>query len=96
LGIGRAGELCEKFLAEVAETFVRDEISQLIVAGGETSGAVVTKLGLDLLRIGPEIAPGVPWTLASGASREIALALKSGNFGSEDFFVNAWRFLGPR
>jgi uncharacterized protein YgbK (DUF1537 family) len=96
LGIGRAGELCEKFLAEVAETFVRDEISQLIVAGGETSGAVVTKLGLDLLRIGPEIAPGVPWTLASGASREIALALKSGNFGSEDFFINAWRFLGPR
>jgi 3-dehydrotetronate 4-kinase len=96
LGIDRAGELCERFLAEVAETFVRDEISQLIVAGGETSGAVVTKLGLDLLRIGPEIAPGVPWTLASGTSREIALALKSGNFGAEDFFVNAWRFLGPR
>jgi uncharacterized protein YgbK (DUF1537 family) len=96
LGIGRAGELCEKFLAEVAEVFVSDEISQLIVAGGETSGAVVTKLGLDLLRIGPEIAPGVPWTLASGKSREIALALKSGNFGSEDFFVNAWRFLGAR
>jgi 3-dehydrotetronate 4-kinase len=96
LGIDRAGELCERFLAEVAETFVRDEISQLIVAGGETSGAVVTKLGLDLLRIGPEIAPGVPWTLASGTSREIALALKSGNFGSEDFFVDAWRFLGPR
>jgi len=96
LGIDRAGQLCERFLAEVAESFVRDEISQLIVAGGETSGAVVTKLGLDLLRIGPEIAPGVPWTLASGTSREIALALKSGNFGSEDFFVNAWRFLGPR
>jgi 3-dehydrotetronate 4-kinase len=96
LGIERAGQLCERFLAEVAESFVTDEISQLIVAGGETSGAVVTKLGLDLLRIGPEIAPGVPWTLASGPSREIALALKSGNFGSEDFFVNAWRFLGPQ
>lgn len=96
LGIDRAGQLCERFLAEVAESFVSDEISQLIVAGGETSGAVVTKLGLDLLRIGPEIAPGVPWTLASGRSREIALALKSGNFGSEDFFINAWRFLGPR
>jgi uncharacterized protein YgbK (DUF1537 family) len=96
LGIGRAGELCEKFLAEVAEVFVSDEISQLIVAGGETSGAVVTKLGLDLLRIGPEIAPGVPWTLASGKSREIALALKSGNFGSEDFFLKAWQFLGPQ
>jgi 3-dehydrotetronate 4-kinase len=95
LGVERAGDLCERFLAAVAEHFVDDEILQLIVAGGETSGAVVTKLGLDLLRIGPEIDPGVPWTLASGSSREIALALKSGNFGSEEFFVNAWRLLGP-
>ena len=93
LGVDRAGELCEKFLATVAGSFVDDEILQLIVAGGETSGAVVTKLGLDLLRIGPEIDPGVPWTLAFGGRREIALALKSGNFGSEDFFVNAWRLL---
>ncbi len=95
LGVHRAGDLCERFLAEIAENFVDDGILQLIVAGGETSGAVVTKLGLDLLRIGPEIDPGVPWTLASGGSREIALALKSGNFGSEEFFVNAWRLLGP-
>ena len=95
MGVERAGELCEKFLASVASNFVDDGITQLIVAGGETSGAVVTKLGLDLLRIGPEIDPGVPWTLASGGSREIALALKSGNFGSEEFFVNAWRLLGP-
>jgi 3-dehydrotetronate 4-kinase len=93
LGADRAGDLCERFLATVADNFVEDEILQLIVAGGETSGAVVTKLGLDLLRIGPEIDPGVPWTLASGGSREIALALKSGNFGSEEFFVNAWRLL---
>jgi 3-dehydrotetronate 4-kinase len=93
LGADRAGDLCERFLATVAGNFVDDEILQLIVAGGETSGAVVTKLGLDLLRIGPEIDPGVPWTLASGGSREIALALKSGNFGSEEFFVNAWRLL---
>jgi 3-dehydrotetronate 4-kinase len=96
LGIDRAGQLCERFLADVAESFVSDGIWQLIIAGGETSGAVVTKLGLDLLRIGPEIAPGVPWTLASGPSREIALALKSGNFGSEDFFLKAWQFLGPQ
>jgi uncharacterized protein YgbK (DUF1537 family) len=95
LGVGLAGDLCERFLAAVASKFVDDHILQLIVAGGETSGAVVTKLGLDLLRIGPEIDPGVPWTLASGGHREIALALKSGNFGSEDFFVNAWRLLGP-
>jgi len=94
LGADRAGDLCENFLAAVADNFVDDGVLQLIVAGGETSGAVVAKLGLDLLRIGPEIDPGVPWTLASGGSREIALALKSGNFGSEDFFVNAWRRLG--
>jgi 3-dehydrotetronate 4-kinase len=93
LGAGRAGELCEKFLAAVASNFVDENISQLIVAGGETSGAVVTKLGVDLLRIGPEIDPGVPWTIASGNKREIALALKSGNFGSEDFFLSAWRHL---
>jgi uncharacterized protein YgbK (DUF1537 family) len=94
LGVALAGDLCERFLAAVASKFVDDDILQLIVAGGETSGAVVTKLGLDLLRIGPEIDPGVPWTLASGGHREVVLALKSGNFGSEDFFVNAWRLLG--
>ena len=94
LGADRAGDLCERFLAAVAGHFVDDEVLQLIVAGGETSGAVVTKLGVDLLRIGREIDPGVPWTLASGGRREFALALKSGNFGSEEFFVNAWRHLG--
>ncbi len=94
-GVDRSGDLCERFLAAVAEKFVEDDISQMIVAGGETAGAVVTKLGLNLLRIGPEIDPGVPWTLASGLNRTISLALKSGNFGSEDFFVNAWRLLGP-
>jgi uncharacterized protein YgbK (DUF1537 family) len=95
LGAGHAGDLCERFLAAIAHHLVEDEIRQLIVAGGETSGAVVTKLGIDLLRIGPEIDPGVPWTLASGGRHEIALALKSGNFGSEEFFVNAWQLLGP-
>jgi uncharacterized protein YgbK (DUF1537 family) len=91
LGAQRAGELCENFLAEVAQQIVDHGVSQLIVAGGETSGAVVSKLNLRVLHIGPEIDPGVPWTLASGDHRKIALALKSGNFGSEQFFVNAWR-----
>jgi 3-dehydrotetronate 4-kinase len=94
LGVEQAGYLCEELLASVASKFVDDGITQLIVAGGETSGAVVQKLGLDLLRIGPEIDPGVPWTLASSGTREIALALKSGNFGSEEFFLNAWGRLG--
>jgi 3-dehydrotetronate 4-kinase len=94
LGVEQAGYLCESFLAAVAAKFVDDGITQLIVAGGETSGAIVQKLEIDLLRIGPEIDPGVPWTLTSSGTRQIALALKSGNFGSEEFFVNAWRLLG--
>jgi 3-dehydrotetronate 4-kinase len=93
LGAERAGKLCESFLAEVAQHIVDDGVSRLIVAGGETSGAVVSKLGLNLLRIGPEIDPGVPWTLATGNGRTIALALKSGNFGSEEFFIRAWQHL---
>ena len=93
LGAQQAGELCEKFLAEVARQLVDQGVSQLIVAGGETSGAVVSKLGLNVLHIGPEIDPGVPWTLAVGNNHEIALALKSGNFGSDQFFVDAWRLL---
>jgi uncharacterized protein YgbK (DUF1537 family) len=94
LGVEQAGFLCETLLASVASKFIDGGITQLIVAGGETSGAVVQKLGLELLRIGPEIDPGVPWTLALNGTQEIALALKSGNFGSEEFFVKAWSRLG--
>jgi uncharacterized protein YgbK (DUF1537 family) len=61
----------------------------LIVAGGETSGAVLAALGVTRLRIGPCIDPGVHWTVSEGEVR-LALALKSGNFGSEDFFQKAW------
>jgi 3-dehydrotetronate 4-kinase len=93
IGIEPAGILCERFLALIAAKFASEGFSQFIVAGGETSGAVVKELGIDYLRIGPEIAPGVPWTLAFGAKRKIALALKSGNFGSEQFFIEAWQLL---
>ncbi len=58
------------------------------MAGGETSGAVVSALGVTALRIGPEIDPGVPWTETLG-TRRLALALKSGNFGGDDFFTKA-------
>ena len=58
-----------------------------MVAGGETSGAVVNALGARALRIGPEIDPGVPWTYAESAG--VHLALKSGNFGARDFFLKA-------
>ena len=61
---------------------------RLVVAGGETSGAVVSALGIDALEIGPQIEPGVPATLSLDEPR-VALALKSGNFGSRDFFTKA-------
>ena len=62
----------------------------LVVAGGETAGAVVAALGIEGLRIGREIDPGVPWTTTlSGPPLE--LALKSGNFGSDDFFLKAFQ-----
>jgi uncharacterized protein YgbK (DUF1537 family) len=62
------------------------------VAGGETAGSVVGALGIHGLRIGQEIDPGVPWTASLGA-KPIALALKSGNFGADDFFLKAFQKL---
>ncbi len=79
-------------MAEVAAKLPAAGFTRLLVAGGETSGAVVQALGVKALSIGPEIAPGVPWTL-SRSGPEIALALKSGNFGGPDFFLKAWEFL---
>jgi len=93
LGATHAGELVERALADIAIGLVKLGVGQLIVAGGETSGAVVGALGVKGLRIGPEIDPGVPWTAAlqdGSEARPLALALKSGNFGSEDFFIKAW------
>ncbi len=63
-------------------------VTRFIVAGGETSGAVVQALGIKALRIGPPIAPGVPVTQALG-DKPLLLALKSGNFGGRDFFAKA-------
>lgn len=92
LGRDAAGALVERLLAEVAQGFAAAGVTRLVVAGGETSGAVVGALGVSMLEIGPEIDPGVPWTLAAdGAS--MALALKSGNFGAPDFFTKALEML---
>jgi uncharacterized protein YgbK (DUF1537 family) len=92
LGVEQAGNLVEIALASIALGLVRAGVGQMIVAGGETSGAVVKALGVKGLRIGPEIDPGVPWTstLHDDGTPPLALALKSGNFGSEDFFLKAW------
>ena len=90
LGRDDAGQLIEATLARVAAALVANGFNRLIVAGGETSGAVVNGLGVKALAIGPEIDPGVPWTRAIGYTQDLVLALKSGNFGTEDFFVKAW------
>jgi uncharacterized protein YgbK (DUF1537 family) len=90
LGREAAGALIEDALAEVAEGLVARGVRNLVVAGGETSGAVVTRLGVRSLRIGGEIDPGVPWTLAEGSGPAMKLALKSGNFGAPDFFLKAF------
>lgn len=93
LGRERAGSLIEYFLAETALGLKAAGVRRLIVAGGETSGAVVGALAPDALFIGPEIDPGVPWTLTLGQTEPMALALKSGNFGAPDFFLKAWDLL---
>lgn len=92
LGTEKAGNMIETLLGKIAQGALQAGVTRLIVAGGETSGAVVNALGVKALQIGPEIAPGVPWTrVVSGP--DIVLALKSGNFGQEDFFLRAWELL---
>lgn len=93
LGMARAGQLVEDALAEVARAAFALGASRFVVAGGETSGAVTKALAVDRLDIGPEIAPGVPWTFCESAGRPIALTLKSGNFGDVDFFFKACQVL---
>ena len=95
LGVGRAGALIEQALAQIAQGLVTAGVRRLVVAGGETSGAVVGALGIRGLRIGPQIDPGVPWT-ESLDDKPIALALKSGNFGSLDFFSKALKQIEQR
>ncbi|UUD63708.1 four-carbon acid sugar kinase family protein [Pseudomonas seleniipraecipitans] len=94
-GTQQVGERIEAALAAVARGLVEQQgIGQLLVAGGETSGAVVGALGIEGLRIGASIDPGVPWTQTLGQSgKPLALALKSGNFGSADFMIKAWEKL---
>jgi uncharacterized protein YgbK (DUF1537 family) len=87
LGAAQAGELVERCLAQIAHALVERGVQRLVVAGGETSGAVVNALGVTQLRIGAPICPGVPWTQAEG--RPLQLALKSGNFGGPAFFAEA-------
>jgi len=89
-GVQHVGERIEQALASIAQGLVRLGVGQLIVAGGETSGACVQALGITQMHIGAQIDPGVPWCHAQAASGGVHIALKSGNFGSEDFFVKAF------
>lgn len=95
LGVERAGYLVEEALSQLAVMLVNEGVGRLLVAGGETSGAVVSALGITTLRIGEQIDPGVPWIQAPLAGREapLSLALKSGNFGGVDFFTRAFEVL---
>ena len=90
LGRQSAGNIIENAMAKISKEMVSDGVRRLVVAGGETAGAVVSSLGIKGLLIGEQIDPGVPGTLSIGAPR-LALALKSGNFGSIDFFAKALR-----
>ena len=93
LGVQEAGDLIEKTLAGIANYLVSNGVKQLVVAGGETSGAVVKVLGISSLAIGPQIAPGVPWTYATSGSDALHLTLKSGNFGDTSFLVSSFDML---
>lgn len=88
--IGRetAGAMIEQAIAKLATGLAAKGVRRFVIAGGETSGAVVSALGVEVLEIGQQIAPGVPACLSYGSPR-YALALKSGNFGGPDFFTQA-------
>lgn len=92
LGVEKAGHLVEQALASIASKLRDAGVRKFVVAGGETSGAVVQALGVKSLRIGAQIDPGVPATQSIG-DEPIGLALKSGNFGTQDFFVKALKAL---
>lgn len=88
LGIDASAALVERAFGRIAAGAVARGVRQIVVAGGETSGAVVNGLGVRSLEIGPEVDPGVPWTTGSG-DVPVALLLKSGNFGQDDIFTRA-------
>ena len=91
LGAQQAGALVEDALSRIAAALVAAGVGQLVVAGGETAGACVQRLGIEALRIGPQIDPGVPWCHADRPG--LHLALKSGNFGGVDFVSRAFEVL---
>ncbi|MBF4160771.1 3-oxo-tetronate kinase [Nocardioides acrostichi] len=88
LGVEHAASLVEAAVGALVGRLVEGGVRRVVVAGGETSGAVVAALGPAGVRIGVEVAPGVPWTITLG-DEPVGLLLKSGNFGGPDFFEQA-------
>ncbi len=88
-GSEAAGHAVEAALSAIAEGLVAQGVRRLVIAGGETSGAAVDRLGLRAFLVGPEIAAGVPVLRTAGRPEPMLLALKSGNFGGPDFFARA-------
>ena len=100
LGVEEAGAMVERTIAGIARGLVARGVQQLVVAGGETSGACVQALGIERMRIGGQIDPGVPWCHAPvdpalKAEGGVHITLKSGNFGTTDFFTKAFQTLAP-
>jgi uncharacterized protein YgbK (DUF1537 family) len=96
LGVEEAGAMVERTIANIARGLVESGVRQLVVAGGETSGACVQALGIAQMKIGAQIDPGVPWCHAQAAAAGgvgMHLTLKSGNFGTDDFFRKAFAAL---
>lgn len=93
-GRDAAGHAIEQAMAALAQGLVAAGVRRLVVAGGETSGAVVDRLGIPGFLVGAEIAAGVPVLRAVGAAQgAMLLALKSGNFGGPAFFDDALRLM---
>ncbi|TCU78914.1 uncharacterized protein YgbK (DUF1537 family) [Bradyrhizobium sp. R2.2-H] len=92
-GRDAAGHAIEQAMADIAESLVKSGVRRLIVAGGETSGAVVDRLKIPGFLVGVEISAGVPVLRAVGAESDMLLALKSGNFGGGEFFSDALRLM---
>lgn len=93
IGVAEAGEIVEAALSACAIVARDAGVRRFVVAGGETSGAVTKALDVNQLDIGVEIAPGVPWTYCISNGAQIALTLKSGNFGTKTFFTDAQTIL---
>jgi len=90
-GVAKAGHMIEETFAQIAQGLVARDFARFVVAGGETSGAMLNGFKVDALHIFGEIDPGFPWTASADGS--LALVLKSGNFGGPDFFDKAFRVL---